>query len=226
MNNSLAALARSLGHEFRNPELLVRALTHRSCGRTHNERLEFLGDAVVNLVIAAALYDRFRDLSEGELTRLRVRLVRAETLAAVARDIGLGAQIRLGAGELKSGGHDRDSILADSLEAVLGAIYEDGGYAVVEQTILMLFRSRLAGIDAHAHTKDAKTCLQEFLQGRSLGLPVYELIAVRGQDHEQEFRVACHVPGLAHPTYGEGTTRRHAEQVAAGVALAQLTADD
>lgn len=226
MTDPLAALMRRLGYEFRDPELLARALTHRSYGRHHNERLEFLGDAVVNLVIAAALYDQCTALSEGELTRLRVRLVRAETLAAVAREIGLGALMRLGAGELKSGGHDRDSILADGLEAVLGALYEDGGYAAAQRAILALFGGRLAGIDVHAHTKDAKTRLQEFLQGRGLGLPVYELIAVRGQDHEQEFRVACHVPGLADAACGEGTTRRQAEQVAAHAALARLIDHD
>ena len=223
MTDKEVALLRRLGLAFRDPELLVQALTHRSCGARNNERLEFLGDAVVNLVMADALYLRFPQLSEGELTRLRVRLVRAETLAAVAREIGLGEVLRLGPGELKSGGFDRDSILADGFEALVGALYQDGGYHEVRRILMELFAQRLAGIDAHAQAKDAKTLLQEFLQGRGLDLPQYELLGITGQDHEQHFKVACRVSGLKEATQGEGSTRRYAEQEAARLALRHLS---
>lgn len=223
MTDKEVALLRRLGLAFRNPDLLTQALTHRSCGARNNERLEFLGDAVVNLVMADALYLRFPELSEGELTRLRVRLVRAETLADVAREIGLGEVLRLGPGELKSGGFDRDSILADGFEAVVGALYQDGGYDEVRRVLMELFASRLAGIDAHAQAKDAKTLLQEFLQGRGLELPQYELLSITGQDHEQHFKVACRVSGLRAATHGEGSTRRYAEQEAARLALRRLS---
>ncbi len=223
MTSKEVALLRRLGLAFRDPDLLTQALTHRSCGARNNERLEFLGDAVVNLVMADALYLRFPQLSEGELTRLRVRLVRAETLADVAREIGLGEVLRLGPGELKSGGFDRDSILADGFEAVVGALYQDGGYHEVHRILMELFASRLAGIDAHAQAKDAKTLLQEFLQGRGLELPQYELLGITGQDHEQHFKVACRVSGLKEATHGEGSTRRYAEQEAARLALRRLS---
>ncbi len=222
MKADLSVLDGRLNHRFRDPQLLARALTHRSCGARNNERLEFLGDAVVSLVVADALYAGFPDLTEGELTRLRVRLVRAETLAEVARELGLGPLMRLGPGELKSGGYDRDSILSDALEAVFGALYLDGGFAVARSTITQLFASRLAGIEAHAKAKDPKTELQEFLQGRGLALPRYDLIAVRGEDHEQVFVVSCRVPGLPDVIEGEGSTRRHAEQQAAQQALQRL----
>lgn len=223
MTDKEAALLRRFGLAFREPDLLAQALTHRSCGARNNERLEFLGDAVVNLVVADALYGLFPHLSEGELTRLRVRLVRAETLAAVAREIALGDVLRLGPGELKSGGFDRDSILADGFEAVVGALYLDGGYHEARRVLMELFASRLAGIDIHAQAKDAKTLLQEFLQGRGLELPQYELLGITGQDHEQYFKVACRVPGLRDATQGEGSTRRHAEQEAARLALRRLS---
>lgn len=224
MSDLLARLSRRLAYVFRQPDLLIQALTHRSCGASNNERLEFLGDAVVNLVMADALYGRFPQLSEGELTRLRVRLVRAETLAAVAREIQLGDLLHLGPGELKSGGFDRDSILADSFEAVVGAIYRDGGYGEVHRILMALFDSRLVGIDVHAKAKDAKTLLQEFLQARGLDLPQYELLAITGQDHEQYFKVACRVSGLSEATEGQGSTRRVAEQEAARLALKRLSA--
>ncbi len=217
-----SGLLRRWDYVFRDPELLAQALTHRSHGTRNNERLEFLGDAVVNLVMADALYAGFPDLSEGELTRLRVRLVRAETLAAVAREMGLGRLLRLGGGELKSGGFDRDSILADAFEAVIGALYQDGGYERARSVLLDLFAARLSGIEAHAHVKDAKTALQEFLQARGLERPRYELVGVTGQDHDQHFQVACLVTGLPQPTQGEGGTRRHAEQEAARRALKRL----
>ncbi len=217
-----SALLGRWNYAFRDPELLTQALTHRSHGARNNERLEFLGDAVVNLAMADALYAGFPKLSEGELTRLRVRLVRAETLAAVAREMGLGRLLRLGGGELKSGGFDRDSILADAFEAVIGALYQDAGYELTRAVLLDLFAQRLSGIEAHAQVKDAKTALQEFLQARGLDLPRYELVGVTGQDHDQRFRVACLVTGLPEPTQGEGGTRRHAEQEAARRALKRL----
>ncbi|MHB8253618.1 MAG: ribonuclease III [Acidiferrobacter sp.] len=222
MSDPQGVLLRRLRYVFRDPELLAQALTHRSCGARNNERLEYLGDAVVNLVMADALFGRFPQLSEGELTRLRVRLVRAETLAAVAREIDLGDLLRLGTGELKSGGFDRDSILADGFEAVVGALYRDGGYEEARRILMDLFASRLSGIDVHAQAKDAKTLLQEFLQGRGLELPQYELISITGQDHEQHFKVACRVTGLSEPTQGQGSTRRYAEQEAARLALKRL----
>ncbi len=220
--NEEAGLLGRWGYVFRAPDLLVQALTHRSFGAHNNERLEFLGDAVVNLVMADALYARFPELSEGELTRLRARLVRTETLAAVAREIGLGGFLRLGGGELKSGGFDRDSILADALEAVVGALYQDGGYERARDILQDLFAARLSGIEVHAKVKDAKTALQEFLQARGLDRPRYELVGVTGHDHDQHFKVACLVAGLSQPTQGEGATRRHAEQEAARRALKRL----
>ena len=216
-----ARLLQRWGYVFRDPERLAQALTHRSHGARNNERLEFLGDAVVNLVMADALCARFPDLAEGELTRLRVRLVRTETLAAVGREIGLGGFLRLGGGELKSGGFDRDSILADAMEAVVGAVYQDGGYEAARAMLLDLFAGRLSGIEVHAQVKDAKTALQEFLQARGRERPRYDLVGVTGQDHEQHFEVACLVAGLA-PVHGRGATRRHAEQEAARLALKRL----
>ncbi|WP_298138081.1 ribonuclease III [Acidiferrobacter sp.] len=216
-----ARLLERWGYVFQDSERLTQALTHRSYGARNNERLEFLGDAVVNLVMADALYGRFPDLTEGELTRLRARLVRTETLASVAREIGLGGFLRLGGGELKSGGFDRDSILADALEAVVGAVYQDGGFEVARAILLDLFAQRLSGIEAHAHVKDAKTALQEFLQARGSERPRYELVGVTGQDHEQHFEVVCLVSGQS-PAHGRGATRRHAEQEAARLALKWL----
>ena len=224
MKTDLSVLCGRLDHRFRDPQLLVQALTHRSCGARNNERLEFLGDAVVSLVIADALCVRFPSLAEGELTRLRVRLVRAETLAEVARELDLGPLMRLGPGELKSGGYDRDSILSDALEAVFGALYLDGGFEVVRDTVLRLFASRLDGIEAHAQAKDPKTELQEWLQERGLALPEYDLLAVHGQDHEQVFVVGCRVSVLPDVVRGEGSTRRIAEQQAARVVLQRLMA--
>jgi len=222
LSDPLAALLGRLRYTFEEPDRLTQALTHRSCGARNNERLEFLGDAVVNLAVADALYGRFPQLSEGELTRLRARLVRTETLAAVAREIHLGEVLRLGPGELKSGGFDRDSILADGFEALIGAVYRDGGYERVRVILVDLFASRLSGIDVHAQAKDAKTLLQELLQGRGLDLPQYELLGITGQDHEQHFKVVCRVRCLTEPTQGAGSTRRHAEQEAARQALKRL----
>jgi ribonuclease-3 len=219
-------LTQSLGYRFRDPALLERALTHRSKSSDNNERLEFLGDGVLNFSIAATLYERFPQLTEGELTRLRAGLVRMETLAGLARRLRLGGFLGLGGGELKSGGHDRDSILADALEAVFGAIYEDAGFDVVHRVIQGLYRDALAGIDPQSVLKDPKTRLQEYLQKQSISTPSYNVLEIVGEPHQQRFIVECSVPGLPQPVRGEGLSRRAAEQQAASSALEALLARD
>ena len=216
---SLDALETSLGHRFARRELLAQALTHRSHGVTHNERLEFLGDGVLNCCIAALLYRRFPELKEGELSRLRASLVRQDTLADMASDLQLGTQLRLGEGELKSGGAARPSMLADALEALFGAIFLDGGFDAAAATIEKLFSPLLLNIDAAKPGKDAKTELQEYLQGRRLALPRYELRATRGEAHAQQFDIDCVIAGLSITTSGTGASRRIAEQEAARRAL-------
>lgn len=216
---SLSALERAIGHDFTRRDLLERALTHRSYGASHNERLEFLGDSVLNCVIAHVLYERFGAVREGDLSRLRANLVRQETLAAIAQQLALGEHLRLGEGELKSGGFRRPSILADALEALFGAIFVDGGFEAARGTILMLYRPYLDNLDPRHSGKDAKTTLQEFLQGRHLALPQYQLRAVRGEAHAQEFEVECQIPALGISTVGHGTSRRAAEQEAARRAI-------
>lgn len=211
-------LCRRLGYRFNDPELLRRALTHRSFGTQHNERLEFLGDAVLGLSIAAALYDQFPDLREGALTRARASLVRRETLADLARKLDLGTDIRLGGGELKSGGHNRDSILADVLEAVLGGVYLDGGFDAVRDVVTRLFADQVTALNPGTVLKDPKTELQEYLQERAQGLPEYHLRNISGRDHAQHFVIECRVPGME-PVIGEGGSRRKAEQQAARHAL-------
>ncbi len=217
-------LAECLGHAFSDPALLARALTHRSKGGRNNERLEYLGDSVLGLVIAEALYRRFPDLTEGELTRVRARLVRQETLARLARDARIGDRLQLGEGELKSGGHDRDSILADALEAVFGAVFVDGGFAAATSVIGRLYRSALDEVDPAAVLKDPKTRLQEYLQKLSLAVPSYHVIEITGEPHQQHFAVECAASGLPQPVRGEGTSRRAAEQDAAARAYVVLTA--
>lgn len=225
MSNARNELTRRLGYSFRDAQLLARALTHRSKGSANYERLEFLGDSILSFVIADALYDRFPRLSEGELTRLRASLVRRETLAGVARELGLGAHLELGGGELKSGGFDRNSILADALEALFGAIYKDSGLEEARTVVLELFRLVLERIDPDAILKDPKTRLQECLQRRALPTPSYEVLTVSGEPHQQHFVVECRVTGLAGPVRGEGTSRRHAEQAAAARACELLDCD-
>jgi len=215
-------LEAALGHGFRRPESLRQALTHRSFGSPHNERLEFLGDSVLNCAVAGALYERFPELREGELSRLRANLVRQETLAGIARDLGLGECLRLGEGELKSGGAARPSILADALEAVIGAIYVDAGFDAVRAVVERLFAPAIANIDPNDAGKDPKTALQEVLQGRHLPLPRYSLLATRGEAHAQEFEVECLIPDLAIRSVGRGSSRRNAEQQAAQRALAGI----
>jgi len=215
-------LEAALGHGFRRPESLRQALTHRSFGSPHNERLEFLGDSLLNCAVAGALYERFPELREGELSRLRANLVRQETLAGVARELGLGDCLRLGEGELKSGGAARPSILADALEAVIGAVYLDAGFDAVRAMVERLFAPAIENIDPNDAGKDPKTALQEVLQGRHLPLPRYSLLATRGEAHAQEFEVECLIPDLAIRSVGRGSSRRNAEQQAAQRALAGI----
>jgi ribonuclease-3 len=229
MNNSSADWPRAwvraqLGYEPRNLDLFRAALTHRSAAGPNNERLEFLGDAVLNLAIAHRLYAAFPGAAEGELSRLRARLVSREPLAEIALGLGAGAMLQLGSGELKSGGFRRQSILADALEALCGAIFLDGGLGAVEPVIARLFESRIAALPEPEALKDAKTRLQEYLQSRSLTLPRYSVVGVEGEDHAQTFRVSCEVPGLALKVEGGGSSRRRAEQQAAGRMLAEIDA--
>lgn len=208
-------LERSLGHVFTRRELLTQALTHRSRGALHNERIEFLGDAILNCVVAALLFERFPDNREGELSRLRASLVRQETLFIVAQALDLGNFLRLGEGEMKSGGFRRPSILADALEALFGAVYLDAGFDKAREVITRLLQPRLDDLDPHDSGKDPKTALQELLQGRHLALPSYVLCATRGEAHEQVFEVECRIPELDICTHGVGASRRAAEQDAA-----------
>lgn len=212
-------LQRALGYEFAHPELLQQAVTHRSYGSPHNERLEFLGDSLLNCVIAAQLFESFPHLREGELSRLRSGLVRQETLFEVAQSLQLGDFLRMGEGELKSGGFRRPSILADALEAIFGAIYLDQGFAAVTRVITGLYRPLLERVDPSEAGKDPKTALQEFLQARRMPLPRYVLCATRGEAHAQEFDVECSIPELGIITQGSGPSRRGAEQAAARNAL-------
>ena len=208
-------LAKRLGVVFHDVTLLARALTHRSHSNRNYERLEFLGDSILGFVIADALYDRFPKLDEGDLTQLRATLVRRETLAQLARELNLGDYLELGSGELKSGGFDRDSILADTLEAVIGAVYKDRDLEAARDVVLRLYRPLLDHIDPHSIRKDPKTCLQEFLQNQSIETPVYTVLEISGKPHQQHFVVECRVPGLTEAIRGEGNSRRHAEQAAA-----------
>ncbi len=215
-------LEERLGYHFRDADLLRRALTHRSHGQPHNERLEFLGDSVVNCAVALELHQRFPDLSEGDLSRLRANLVNQSSLHGIALGLQLGEVLRLGDGELRSGGAQRPSILADALEAIAGAALLDGGFPAVQSVVRRLFSGALSTIDPRASAKDAKTLLQELLQGRGLALPVYALLATRGQAHAQTFEVQCQVEPLGIRTEGSGGSRRAAEQEAARKAYQEL----
>ena len=211
-----------LGHRFLRAGLLEQALTHRSHGSPHNERLEFLGDGVLDCVMAQELFARFPALSEGELSRLRASLVRKETLAAVARDLGLGDHLRLGEGESANGGAARPSILADTLEAVYGAVFLDAGYERARRAVCSTFGSVLESLDPNATAKDPKTRLQELLQARGQGLPSYSVVATQGAAHLQTFEVECVVEQLGLRATGRGEARRAAEQQAAEALLRQL----
>jgi len=213
-----------LGYEPRDEALFRAALTHRSVPGANNERLEFLGDAVLNLLIAHRLYEAFPHATEGGLSRLRARLVSREPLAEIALALGVGDMLHLGPGELKSGGFRRQSILADALEALCGAIFLDGGLAAGEAVVARLFAARIAALPEPEALKDAKTRLQEYLQSRSLTLPRYSVLGIEGEDHAQRFRVSCEVPGLALRVEGGGSSRRRAEQQAAGRMLEEIAA--
>jgi ribonuclease-3 len=215
-----AAFSRNLRYTFRQPALLRQALTHRSSGPTHNERLEFIGDAVLNCVVGHALFERFPALPEGDLSRLRAALVKQETLARVAQRLDLGAAIALGEGELRSGGAQRPSILADALEAVFGAVFLDAGFEAARAVIVDAYADVLADADPEVLGKDPKTRLQEWLQGRRMPVPEYVVVATTGEAHVQQFSVECRIAALGIVTTGTGASRRLAEQVAA-VAAAQ-----
>lgn len=210
-------------YQFRDTQLLEQALTHRSYARNqNNERLEFLGDSVLSLAISRHIYQRFPGASEGELSRLRASLVKEATLASVAREIGLGDHLRLGSGELKSGGYRRASILADALEAIIGAVYLDADFVQAEAVVLRVYRSRLQDLDIERELKDAKTRLQEYLQARGSDLPTYVVEKTTGKSHNQTFSVSCSIPHLELQSQGSGSSRKKAEQRAAQAILDQL----
>ncbi len=217
-----AVLSKQLGHQFTQSQLLQRALTHRSYSAAHNERLEFLGDSVLNCVIAKHLYSAYPDLPEGDLSRLRSNLVNQQTLATLAQQLNLGEQLLLGEGERKSAGHRRPSILADALEALFGAVWLDADFAAAEKVVLGLYVPFIARTDLQTLGKDAKTLLQEHLQGRKLALPQYSVTEIKGEAHAQTFIVSCAVAQLGLTTRGEGASRRIAEQIAAERAYQQI----
>jgi ribonuclease-3 len=210
------------GYRFRNPDLLRQALTHRSHSQPHNERLEFVGDGVLNCVIAAELFRRFPALPEGDLSRLRAGLVNQGTLSALAAGLGIGASLLLGEGEARSGGASRPSILADALEALLGAVFVDGGFTEAQAVALGIFGDELGRLDAGTAGKDPKTALQEWLQARRMALPVYRVTATHGSAHQQRFDVECSVAALGILATGSGTSRRSAEQAAARAAFERV----
>lgn len=226
MTDPLDLLQLRLGHRFTDPGLLRRALTHRSARRQHNERLEFLGDALLGFLIAEALTQRFGQAAEGELTRLRARLVSGEALAAVATELRLGEFLELGAGERKSGGHRRASILADAFEALICAVYLDAGIEVCRERVLHLLGPALERLQPGEALKDPKTRLQEWLQSRALERPQYHLVSEREHAGVWQFEVDCRVPPLPDPIRGTGSTRRAAEQTAAAAALERLRTHD
>lgn len=222
MSQPLARLERQLGHTFQDQDLMLLALTHRSFAGRNNERLEFLGDAILNFVAGEALFERFPLAREGQLSRLRARLVKGETLAVLARGLQLGDYLRLGSGELKSGGFRRESILADALEALIGAIYLDAGMDVARQRVLSWLSNELDSLTLVDTNKDPKTRLQEFLQSRATDLPRYEVVDIQGEPHCRTFFVQCEIALLNDKTQGQGASRRIAEQVAAAAALVAL----
>ncbi len=213
--HALKALSKRIGYQFNDQDLLLQALTHRSAKGTHNERLEFLGDSILGFVIAEALYQKFPEHDEGDLTRMRSSLVKGVTLAELGRHFKLGEHLILGAGELKSGGHKRDSILEDAIEAIIGAVYLDSGQSACKKLVLNWFEERLAIIKPGNEQKDPKTRLQEFLQGRKIALPEYEVTEITGQSHNQQFTVRCTTSVIDKAVIAKGTSRRKAEQSAA-----------
>jgi len=222
MKPALSALIRKIGHEFNDLKLLEQALTHRSAANIHNERLEFLGDAVLQVVISSALYKQFPKIDEGDLSRMRSSLVRGETLAEIAIEFKLGTCLKLGPGELKSGGTRRSSILADSVEAIIGAIYLDAGIDTATKRVLAWYQTRLDTIEPGAAQKDPKTRLQEWLQARKCEVPIYTVVNVAGAAHNQQFTVQCQIDLLTEFVEAKGSSRRKAEQAAADAAYVRL----
>lgn len=222
MESNLQPLCRRLDYEFKSQAYLKQALTHRSAGVANNERLEFLGDSILNFVIANALFEQFSQCSEGELSRLRAHLVSGEMLAKIALEIELGDYLYLGQGELKSGGFRRASILSDGLEAIFGAIFLDDGFAASQKVILHLYHNRLNDTNLHDNLKDAKTQLQEYLQSKKKPLPKYTLTKTEGEEHDQVFYVLCKIDALNLVVEAKGETRRKAEQKAARLLLKQI----
>ena len=223
---ALQALQKRLGHSFTQPDLLRRALTHRSYSAEHNERLEFLGDAVLSLAVSGLLYERHAGSDEGDLTRVRAHLVREDSLHRAALALGLPEVLRLSEGEMRGGGAQRPSILADAVEALIGAVFLDGGYEPAQALVTRLFGEVIQATDAESWSKDAKTELQEWLQARRVPVPTYRIAATRGQAHAQTFEVECGVPTLGLVEHGEGRSRRVAEQEAARRMLDSLKASD
>ena len=219
---TLDQLQARLGHVFADVRLLQEALTHRSFGQPNNERFEFLGDSILNCVIAIALFERFGELREGELSRVRASLVRQDALHRIALDLDLGDCLRLGEGELKSGGSRRPSILADAVEALFAAVFLDAGFAAAKAVVDRLYVPLLAEVDPLKPSKEPKTALQEWLQGRRIPVPTYSMVQVIGEAHAQEFEVACEIPKLGVRTLGRGPSRRIAEQQSAELALAAV----
>jgi len=226
MNPLLDALQKRLGYQFKDPALVERALTHRSFGAQHNERLEFLGDAVLSLAVSSLLYERFEGSDEGDLTRIRAHLVREDSLHKLALAIGLPEVLRMSEGEARGGGAQRPSILADATEALIGAAFVDGGYPVAHEVVRTLLSEQINTTASESWGKDPKTALQEWLQARRLPVPGYRITATRGQAHAQTFAVECAVPALGLTKSGEGRSRRAAEQDAAKSMLEELMARD
>ncbi len=224
MNGGLSSLQARLQHSFSDPRLLERAVTHRSFSPDHNERLEFLGDSVLSLAVSSLLYDRLRDLPEGDLSRIRANLVRQDTLHRLALELGVAGVIRLGEGEARSGGQKRPSILADTLEALIGAVYLDAGYGTAEALVHRLFQTVQINPQMAATAKDPKTELQEWLQGRKMKLPGYRVVGTQGAAHQQTFDVECEIAELNAAERGIGGSRRAAEQAAAAAMLTHLKA--
>lgn len=220
--NDLESLSKRIGYQFNDISLLDCALTHRSAGKDHYERMEFLGDSILSFVISEELFKRFPEATEGELSRLRAHLVKGDTLCVLAAELELGDFFRLGSGELKSGGFRRKSILADVLESLIGAIFLDGGLIPAQQFILDVLGEKISAIDLTNELKDPKTRLQELMQAKGFSLPEYEIVSTTGQAHKQTFEVVCHVRSLDSPVFGKGSSRRKAEQTAASLALEQL----
>jgi len=221
---ALLSLQQRLQHQFSKPALLTRALTHRSASADHNERLEFLGDSVLSLAVSSLLYERLADLAEGDLSRVRANLVKQDTLHAIALALDLPAVLRVGEGEARSGGKTRPSMLADALEAVIGAVYLDAGFEVAARLVHRLFEGVDISPRMQAVARDAKTALQEWLQGRRMKLPSYRVVDTTGAAHRQSFEVECSIGELALAARGSGASRRAAEQSAAAAVLAQLQA--